>query len=45
MKTAVSDDEPAVLDDMGNGIDSQMIDKEEIVRDVAQDEVHFFPDL
>jgi len=41
----VFDDEPAVFDDMLDGIDPQMIDQEEIAGDLAQDEIHFLPDL
>lgn len=41
----VFDDEPAIFDDVFDGIDSQMIDQEEIVGDLAQDEIHLLPDL
>lgn len=44
-QASVFDDEPAVFNDMLDGIDPQMIDQEEIAGDFAQDEIHFLPDL
>jgi len=42
---AVTDDDPAVLDDMADGVEAELVDEKRIVGNVAQQHVHSFPDL